>query len=309
MIWPATHGQSWRSGPSCEVALDGARLRARRGHVHWDIDLSDSSVSVTFHHWGLGRGTVALVKTGEVRVAIASEGFPAAELDYHAPLAKGPDLILQGSHFDAMVASLPTVFLDRDKTIQTYWLWRNGFRMATAFRPILYVFAFILASGLCVRVKPTPLAAGLSAVLFLGLIMLEVNRGRRMRRPAMRLVLDGSRLSLARADSGTSLGQCPYAELTVRSARWTAPPAGRSGAVTILDMPMVIIEGIVLRPLSIGGSVYWGGTGGPKLAPPQFLVSPVCWTRFAESLLPKHLPLAAPAPQARDSTGQPSRRS
>jgi len=45
-----------------------------------------------------------LVEACDLRLAIAGEGFANAELDYQAPLAKGPDLILKNSAFGDMVA-------------------------------------------------------------------------------------------------------------------------------------------------------------------------------------------------------------
>ena len=291
MIWPATHGRSWRS--ACEIALDGARLRAHCGEQQWDLDLAAADARQEFHHWGLCRGTVLRLATTGVALVIGGEGYLSPDLDYMAPLATGPHLILPSSHFKELAAKLlPRP--PRAANARNFWLWENGARPLATFRPLLYIFALLMAAGLSVKLAPASLGIEIALACVLGLVTLEVRRVRRTAQPTMSLTVDGERVSLADAGSGVSLGQWPIESLTVRLVRWRAPPSGRAGSAAILDMPAMVVEAALARPLSIGAMTLWPGTHGTRTRAPRYLVSPPCWPSLATALLAKP-PLPATA--------------
>lgn len=292
MIWQAGHGHA------CEVELNGTQLRAGRGPLRWEADIAAASTKTGFHHWGLARGTTMQIIGPGNTLVIGGEGYLSPELDYQAPLAGDPDIILTKLHFEELLAKLPKGLVERTHTLRTYWLWKNGLRPLTSARPALLAFPFIFAAAVALQIVPKALGASLAVACLVTLVFLLARHFRQAKRPTMGLTIGRNQLSLVRADTGAQLGTWALDRLAIRSTSWSPPTSSKAGSTATLDLPSVVVEGISARPLTIGASTYWSGTAGPKSAAPLFLVSPACWPSLAEMLLAKPLSPGPAGPNA-----------
>jgi hypothetical protein len=302
--WPALSPGLWRGKGPAEIALEGASLRARRGTIAWDFDLTAPGIEVGFHHWGLSRGTLLRVSAGNSSLFVGGEGFLSSDLRYEVPLTQRPDLILSRQHFDALVAQLPKHVFAGSQADRSYWLWNNGLRLLPALVHVLYVGALLLAMGISVRHAPRGRGAVVAAGFLAVLVVLERVRNRRAARPALRLTLRRDCLVFARANSAVPLAECSLGKLDVRPTHWSAPTMGRTSTYATVDLPSVVVTKALPQPLTIGGLGYWEATRGAKAVPPRYLLSPPCWASFAEALLGRATTSAATEPElARQDTG------
>lgn len=275
--------------------LEGTTLTARHGPIAWRFDVAATGVHVNVHHWGLSRGTILRVSAGNSSLFVGGEGFLSDDLYYEKPLARNPDLVLSGQHFEALIRSLPRASLAFAAEERSYWLWNNGLRLLPALVHVLGVVAILAAMALAVRFAPRDGGIPVALALFVLLVLLEALRNRRRARPALRITFHRDKVFVARTDSAVPLAECPMGALDVRAARWSAPAMGRRTRRGILELPSVVIARALPQPLSIGGLGYWATTGGTKEAPPRYLLSPPCWAPFADALLGGNA-VSAPAP-------------
>lgn len=292
MNWPARRGGWWRVGLASEISLDDHVLRIQSGRARRAIDLGTPGTKVSFHLWGMLRGTAVRVEAGGRTLVIACEGDAAIQADYDAPHDGRADFVMTGPHLEGLVAAFPKSFLGRREGTRSFWLWRNVFRTVAGILPAIVALAFVAAMGLTLRVPPMALGIGATLVLAFALVVLEIRLHRRTSRPAFRLMVDNGHLIQARADGRGAQVRWSLAAMKMRSIRWERPASGRAGP-DMFDSPAIIIDGVLPGQLSIGSRGFWAKTEGPKGRPPQYLVSSLCWPVLLEALTarpPAHSP-------------------
>jgi hypothetical protein len=113
-------------------------------------------------------------------------------------------------------------------------------------------------------------------------------RARRRSRTVTLTVSDGG-VTVRYADTGALAGEAARRSVTVVFGRWYTPwwEKGRWDGGSTLDMPALVVEGVVPFELSIGSRRLWSGTSGPRVTSPRYAVAPTEWEHLVAALEPE----------------------
>lgn len=283
-MWKA-RASGWLPWLRAEVVLDGSSLRLRTGTTTHVLALDDPACRVSLHAWGLMRGTAVRIQTSTDAITFACEGQLEQQTGCVAPLHGRPDVRLDRSDLEALLAALPRP-TPLDTTRKELWLWRNPGRPTVAIFRALRVMFMLLVASMANLLMPWPWGMMLMLGVVAAGVGLEARTLRRADAPALCLVVGAGQVMLARENRDV-VGRWPVATLEVRTARWQF--SGHS------DAPALVIRGVWARSLTIGAAGILATAGRERVWPPHYLVSPPCWQALVLAL--------TEAPSARSADG------